>query len=361
MTTAAAAPPLAGEWRFLSEEIEKAVFTYLPIGDLCALSKAGKSLHKSISKVQARELAYVRVLTAYQSPACVQRPALSELDGRIRGLEERLRQTREAPDEHRDPVAEEIAIERGLNTLQVSRLPHDHFPRRVIDLVMDYCQHGLTQRTPSTAHAIDTRQWNILIGQVSNKPLLPGTEDFLSQPCSIFHGKTRDETHVCIDIPPTVDGQPLTLNRILHFAEHNRGNRIHLNIYWDRILQELGDISIPAGQFFLLKTCLPGTKNKTYQEQLEVLREHPEYMEATLPQVLVASLMEHIRSGGAKTRLFEEEYARTSTTVNNWRLVFGGFGSGWPRVDYSGAVIARDSIGLAVVLRPGGSSPVLGP
>ncbi|HSX10841.1 MAG TPA: hypothetical protein VLF94_03900 [Chlamydiales bacterium] len=151
------------------------------------------------------------------------------------------------------------------------------------------------------------------------------------------------------------------MNRILHFAEHNRGNQIRLNIYWDRILQELGDVPIPAGQLFLLKTCLPGTKNKTYEEQLEVLREHPEYMEATLLQVLVASLMEYIRSGGANTRLFEEEYARTSTTVDNWRLVFGGFGSGWPGVRYCVDGYAPAYVGLAVVLRRAGGSPAPGP
>jgi hypothetical protein len=287
---------------------------------------------------------------------------LNQLDQNIHELEERLRLIREAqlaaPDEHRDPT-DEIAIEEGLNTLRASRLPNDQFPRRVIDLVMDYYQDHPTHRTPS--RTIDTRQWNALIGQVPKRPLLAGTETLLSQPCSLFHGKNKDETHVCIDIPPTVDGQPLTLNWILHFAEHNRGNRIRLNIYWDRVLQELGNVPIPAGQCLLLKTCLPGTKGETYQRQREVLDRHPEYMEAALPQVLVASLMEYIRSGGAKTRLFEEECARTSTTVDNWRLAFGGFGSGWPGVYALDDGTALDIIGLAVVLRSGGSSPVLGP
>jgi hypothetical protein len=79
-------------------------------------------------------------------------------------------------------------------------------------------------------------------------------------------------------------------------------------------------------------------------------------MEATLPQVLVASLMEYIRSGGAKTSLFEEEYARTSTTVDNWRLAFGGFGfgSGWSSVGSNDDDSANGDFGLAVVLRPPG-------
>ncbi|HSX10840.1 MAG TPA: hypothetical protein VLF94_03895 [Chlamydiales bacterium] len=229
---------------------------------------------------------------------------------------------------------------------------------------MDYYQDSPTLRTSSTARAIDTRQWNAFIGQVPNKPLLPGTDALLREPCSVFFGKTKDETHVCIDTPPTVDGQPLTWNRVRHFAEHNRGNQICLNIPWNRILQELGDVPIPAGQYLLLKTCLPGTRGKTYQEQLEVLREHPEYMEATLPQVVVASLMEYIRSGGARTCLFEEEYARTSTTtVDNGGLAFGGgCGSDWPSVRGSFAIgIDRFYVGLAVVLRRGGGSPAPGP
>ena len=356
----AAAPiPAPKGLQGLPFDTQEELFNRLTTRDLCALSKACRGLHKSISIVQAREPAYVqRVLTAYQSPTHVlgsasQRPALDQLDQNIRGLEARLRRIREAqraaPDEHHDH-SEEIAIEGQLNTLRTSRLP----PRRIIDLVLEYYQ--------PLSNVIDTKQWNILIGQVPNKPLLPGTETLLSQPCSVFHGKTKDETHVCVVIPSTVDGQPITLNRILHFAEHNRGNRIHLNIYWNRILQELGDVPIPADQYLLLKTCLPGTKSKTHREQLEVLRGYLEYMEASLPQVLVPVLMEYIRSGGAKTRLFEEEYARTSTTVDNRRLAFGGLGSGWPGVYYTGADFhAVGHFGLAVVLRSGGSSPVLGP
>lgn len=357
---AASAPsPLASRLQTLPKEMQKMVFTHLATGDLCALSGACRGFHELISSVQARQPAYVqRKLTAYQSPAHIlgsasQRPALRELDDNICGLEGRLRQIREArraaPGEHLDP-AEEIGIEGRLNTLRASRLPS----RRIIDLVLGY-SHPFSD-------VIDTKQWNVLIGQVPNRALPPHTKTLLGQPSSIFPDKTINETHVCIDIPPTVDGQPLTLNRILHFAEHNRGNRIRLNIYWDRILQELGDVPIPAGQCLLLKTCLPDTKGKTYRQQREVLDRHPEYMEATLPQILVASLMEYIRSGGAKTRLFEEEYARTSTTVDNLRLAFGGFGSGWPSVYFSpGDDDASASVGLAVVLRSGGSSPVLGP
>lgn len=358
----AAATPLLSRLETLPREIEPMVFACLATRDLCALSTACKDLHQSILRVQAREPAYVqRVLTAYQSPAhplgsASQRPDLDSLDEKIRRFEIRLGQIREAqraaPDEDSDH-SEEIAFERKLNTLRASRLP----PRRIIDLVLEY-YHPLS-------NVIDTKQWNVLIGQVPNKPLLLGTEDLLRQPCSIFHGKTKGETHVCVDIPPTVDGQPLTLNRILHFVEHNRGNLLSLTIHLGEIIVVLGDTPIPAGQCLLLKTCLPGTKNKTYQDQLEVLRGHPEYMVATLPQVLVASLMEYIRSGGAKTRLFDEEYARTSATIGRSRgrsrLSFGGSSFEWPCVSYGDDDDAINTDGLAVVLRPGGSSPVLGP
>jgi hypothetical protein len=350
---AATSTPLLNRFQTFPNAMKGMVLTYLAPSDLGALSQVCRDLHNLISHAQAREPAYVqRMLTAYQSPAHAlgslsQRPALRQLDENIRELEGRLGQIREAwhaaSGEHRDP-AEERAIVGHLNTLRASRLP----PQRIIDLVLEYYQ--------PLSNVIDTNQWNVRIGRVPNRSLLSGTETLLSQPCSIFHGKTIGETHICIDIPPTVDGQPLTLNRIRHFAEHHRGNRIHLNIYWDRILEELGDVPIPAGQCLLLKTCLPGTKSKTYEEQIEVLERHPEYTLATLPQVLVASLMEYIRSGGAKTRLFDDEDARTSTTVGNWRLVFWGFGSGWPCVYDVDDGDADNAIGLAVVLRSGGSS-----
>lgn len=201
---------------------------------------------------------------------------------------------------------------------------------------------------------IDTQQWNALIGKVPHRPSPPGIEAFLRRPCSLFSGKTNGEAHVWIDIPPTVDDQPLTLNRMRHFAARNRANPICLNIYFETIIERLGDVPIPEDWYGLLRTCLPGTKNKTFQEQLEVLARHPEYMAATFPQVLVASLMEYIRSGGAKTRLFEEEYAYTSTIVDGGHIGFGSVDfAGWPRVvsfgDFLGANL---HLGLAVVLRP---------
>jgi hypothetical protein len=120
-------------------------------------------------------------------------------------------------------------------------------------------------------------------------------------------------------------------------------------------LQQLGDTPIPDGQYLLLKTYLPGTKEKTYQEQLEVLNRHPEYRQATFLEVLVGSFMEYIRSGGAKTRLFEGECVRSSTTVDNRRLAFGGLGGSWPAVHYfSDNASPFSFLGLAVVLRPPG-------
>ena len=358
----------------LFREGQQTVATYLPIRDICVLSRVCRTLFLSIRETLAREIACAhRDMTSYRSPAPVlhqniQGLTLSRLDQEIHRLETRLRQIRQEPQAAaaapRNP-AEEVAIQKALNFHRLSRLPNDQMPQSVLDIFtgfLDNPRRTIRFTLPEyPSRAIDTNQWNALIGVAPIRPLPIGTEAGLHQPCSIFPGKTKSETHLCIDIPPTLNGAPLTLNRILQIAEHNSGNQIHVNIPWSRILQELGETPIPAGPYTLLKTCLPDTKNKTHDAQLQELAKHPEYMEATLMQVLVASLLEYIRSGEAKTRLFEGEYVRTDTVVGGYRIIFGRFGSDRPCVSGRGVADAHGYIGLAVVLRPGGSSLVLGP
>ena len=145
----------------------------------------------------------------------------------------------------------------------------------------------------------------------------------------------------------------------------NGGKPIQLNICWDEILQVYGDKPIPSGWFLMLKTCLEGTKNKTYPEQEKMLKEFnketgiehrlPSFMEAA-----VSMLMEYICSEDSNTRLFSDEYTRTSNTLDGFLLVVGSFGPGGPIVLDSYDDYAYDNFGLALV-RPCGSSPAHSP
>lgn len=315
-----------------------------------------------------------RELAAYRS----QEPELVEgrvtaqerIDNRINVIKQRLRNIQQNQPADAAPNPEPIALQKTLDHLSAPVPTSAQFSENVLALIGEYGDstsslRSVPRQQPLTA--IGTADWNRFIGKTEPHSFPLDTKKRLCQPCSVFPGKTLGDQHIVVDIPPLIDGQPLTLKRLIHYAQHpqNGGKAIKLNVCWDKILEVLGDKPIQPGQYFLLKTCLPGTKGKTHPQQLEVLnrlkKTNPEYCEAALIEVVVPALMEYIRSGDNDIRLFLNEYARTSTIVGNWRLAFGGFGSGWPNVVHDRDDKAYDHIGLAVVLRPGGSSPVLGP
>lgn len=327
--------------------------------DLCTWSKVNRECRAVVAEVQR------------QKPAYVQRRLLHK-----RGVERQLEEIRERKRRLAAPAApaephENAEEERTVAHLNILR-ERSHLPgpppsaRSICERVQQVLGGARLPLDHPLFNVIDMEQWNLLRpGRLPDgslphrpwphRPLPEGTAALLSQPCPIFRDKRIDETHICVDPPTTVGGQRFTLNQMQRFAEHSRGNQVLFSI--DR---DLRNTPGPEAPCFLLKTCLPGTKGKTYQEQLEVLKRYPEYREATLPQVLFASIMEYIRSG---TRPFDNELVRTSTTGGVGSVVFGGFGDGWPSVSSYDHYDEINNLGLAVVRRPGpdGSSPVLGP
>jgi len=250
-------------------------------------------------------------------------------------------------------------MENTLNILQTSRLPNDQFPPHVLNLIAGYDPAGQSfhPEYPLTAFCPD--KWNRFIGTVQYVPSPSNIGAILARRCPVFGNilsKIVGETHALTYIPPEVDGEPLTLNRFMDYIKNvkNGGKPIELNIRWKEILETCGDQPIPSGWFLMLKTCLPGTKSKTYAEQQAILKEfqktNPEYRELHFMVAAVSILIEYIQSGDSDTRLFSDEYTRTSDVLKDWHLGFGGFGPGGPFVGRYNDDNATGLLGLSVVL-----------
>jgi len=262
-------------------------------------------------------------------------------------------------------------MQNTLNILQASKLPNDQFDSNTLKLIDEYAADPRVQYLPPSyalLTAIGPEQSNRYLGQVPNVPLPPHVEAMAAKPCEVFKGKTVAQTHVLSYIPPTINGQVFTLNRFLAHTQNpqNGGKPVTLNVYWEKILKDLGDKPVPPGWIFTLKTCFPGTKNEIHPDQEVVLQvsneqKNTNHREAILIELIFPVLMTYMASKESDTRLFNDEHGNTSDTIiddngNVRRLDFGGFGPGGPSVGVSYVGDAYAFLGLGVVRRCGSSA-----
>jgi len=375
---------------YLPQNLLREVFNYLPYGTELPSFSAGSSIQNWIEQATASGAA-MEWLADYRSPSVPRNIAREQANAKIRRIQQAVRAAQQpAPPPAQAPSANANApqptpvtirtlleqqaaakvlekMEKTLITLEASKLPNDAFPPNVLKLLAEYATVGQTflPEYPPTSFSPD--KWNRFIGQVELVPKPPNIDAILASRCPVFPllGKTVGETHGLYYIPPKVDGQSLTLRRFMTYIRNtkNSGNPIKLNIYWEKILETYGDQPLPSGWFLMLKTCLPGTKNKTYPEEQAVLNEfrqtNPKYRELHPILGAACTLLEYVQSGDSDTRLFSDEYARSGTILEGRHLDFGGFGPGGPRVRNRCDDCAYGSIGLGLVL-PCGSSPAIG-
>ena len=63
--------------------------------------------------------------------------------------------------------------------------------------------------------AFGAEQWKKYFGDVGQEPPLPANiHEILNSPCPFIQGKKKEETHLLVLIPATLNGQPLTLKRL---------------------------------------------------------------------------------------------------------------------------------------------------
>jgi hypothetical protein len=361
-------------WGILYDVALQSIFQGLRTEEAVVASRVCRCWHANMARLptRAQELLTVpqaairrcrieRALVESRSREPTIRPEVREktidtLDNRIHQLETRLRAL-QAPGAAAAAVEEIATIERRLTAYRYSRIPNSQIPRHILGKIAQYVdQPGRTIQftsRPLPPPGVTTRTWKRHIGPTPQLEIPPALRARLSEPCPIFPGRKVEDTHILVDPRVQRNGRPVTFGEFIELAGRARGNPIRLNIGLRRILDELKDKPIPSEPYLLLKTCLSGTKSKNRAAQREVLAQHPQHREATNPEVVFAALMEYIQSGQSKTRLFYNEYARSSTELSNgWIVDFGGFGAGWPGIDFDGADdFAGDDFGLAVVLR----------
>jgi HEAT repeats len=191
--------------------------------------------------------------------------------------------------------------------------------------------------------ALGEAEWKHYFGDVGSAPPLPSDmATILDGPCPFWpkklfwpHKKVRD-THLLVLIPATVDGVPLTLNRLEELIKHpkNGGHRTEYRHYREYTKAQIGAASPPRSYWVLMtRDVLPDSRSKTYEAQKEMVVAHAGRvgLPYELPHAIEAAtaiLMHHARGG---ERLFGENpwtYTRCQEVGHGFPVTVGGFSSG---------------------------------
>ena len=175
--------------------------------------------------------------------------------------------------------------------------------------------------------------WETHFGAVGEVPPLPqDIEKILSSPCPFWPNKTVQETHLLVLIPETVNGKPLTLNLLQELIKAPKsGNKTEYRYYDKYVEEELGEQKAPASHWVLLTNdVIPGSRNKSYSAQKELMSKYPPYTLGNALDITAALLIHHVKTGG---RLYTDNpntYARCLERVNSnqWPVAIGYFSVG---------------------------------
>lgn len=175
-------------------------------------------------------------------------------------------------------------------------------------------------------------QWETYFGDVGEEPALPeNIDEILNSPCP-FSGdesiKVKD-THMLVLVPATVNGEALTLNKLQNLIQYpqNQGHATDYDYYSDATKGKHGDTSVERSHWVLMtRDVVPDSRNKTYQEQKDLVNHYKDYGLPGALEAAVCILMEHVSSG---SKLFGERpltYTSCTETVGDrYPVVVGGF------------------------------------
>jgi GTPase SAR1 family protein len=184
--------------------------------------------------------------------------------------------------------------------------------------------------------AFGKAEWERYYGSVGVEPALPpNIDEILNTPCpywgkGLFSRKKVRDTHLLVLIPRIVDGKPLTLNSLGEMIKNpKRGGRCTNYRYKEehsKNLKQFGKKDIPTSYWILMtKDVIPNSRNKTFDEQISLLKESgrvPTSLEAA-----VTVLMHQARTG---EKLYSDKpmtYTWCKEKVDGeWPVVVGGFG-----------------------------------
>ncbi len=179
-------------------------------------------------------------------------------------------------------------------------------------------------------------QWETYFGDVGDEPPLPDNiDEILNSPCPFSgdEGTKVKDTHMLVLVPATVNGEDLTLDRLEQLIQNpQKGNKTKYRWYeGSGAKDEHGSAKVGQSHWVLMtRDVLPGSRNKTYNDQKELVKQYADqgYIVPDAIDAAVCMLMEFVASG---VYLYGREpitYTRCAQTVKGqYPVVAGGFGS----------------------------------
>ncbi|MBF5058900.1 hypothetical protein NEPTK9_000400 [Candidatus Neptunochlamydia vexilliferae] len=195
------------------------------------------------------------------------------------------------------------------------------------------------QILPSIAYGKATWEKHFGPGSITEKepPLPPNIEQILNEPTPFkvegYSGKVRD-THLLVWIPSKVNNTPLTLDNLEGlFGKYKQ--------YASYVKSEVGSKGTTSHWILMSKNVLEGTRNKTYDNQEQIVGKYA-YKGYTLPNALDVAVAVLLHQKEKKEYLLPEKpqwtFTRCQEKVNNNQssVAIGGFAGAGLRVSSVG-------------------------
>ena len=148
---------------------------------------------------------------------------------------------------------------------------------------------------------------------------------------SIFPEKNAKDSLMLVRLPKTLNEQ-FTLKSLGELAKkYFKDSDAGYGLIWSSIVHELGDKPIDKSHWVLMtKDVLPGSRNKSYDEQQQIVTELAEQspIRYGVPGVLESAACILSQYFGSNTRLFSHNpltYTRCKEEVRGYQIVVGGF------------------------------------
>lgn len=200
------------------------------------------------------------------------------------------------------------------------------------------------------------KDWNargVDVGAV--RPLPKELLEALNEPCPISKdGSKMIDTHVILWMPPTLNGEPITVDTLEKMATADAfgKNEIGYEYCYDLILTD-AVINQPLERgYWLAQYKKPVAGGRSFADQQKFITDNcPGYEVPKIREVIAASVMQYGCSGGKKERILAREdrvrYSRCEEPINGYRVIVGALASSGLHVNYD--IGDYDSVGVCPV------------
>ena len=191
---------------------------------------------------------------------------------------------------------------------------------------------AVAERIPNLLppYAFGKAQWETYFGDVgAEPPLPPNLREILASLCPFDRTKTVQETFLLVLVPETVNGAPLTLNRLGELVKAPKGGG-HATQYHkdssDSIFKQCGDTPSRESHWVLMsRDVVPGTRDKSFADQRAIVEGFGAGQVPTLLEAAVCILMEHVHTGNRLYSVSPLTFTRCIEKYKGYQAVIGCF------------------------------------